>query len=425
MDNRKKFMMGLLVFTLLYSCKKDSRKSEDMGGTPLITERGAVFGDAFEKTIGAAGGTIAFPDGKIKVDIPAGAVDADVNFTIQPVEGKLPTGVQTAYRISPENVQFKKDVSIMVKYSQLDELGSSADELYLAYQDAGRVWHRALNCTLDKINRTLNVKTRHFSDWVIERRLLMVVDRSSLFAGEKAIFKVKYIDTKETEGDGDIMIAPTDEQKSIPLDKVVSWKVIGLGSVPNDKQSTATYTAPAAIPTDQEAFVELTVKNMFNKKYPQRPGTSGLSIIRGSVNLLQGEFIKWKIDGVEYKASLTSATYNAATGTTLITGGGNPTSTISLSFKGKRLIAYNYGPPLTNEKAWGAITLAGIPYPTDNKGCDPLGGVYSDGSLLISQYEDKVGGNIEGIFDGKVYDTYKCSNPPKVFLGSFRVKLKK
>lgn len=52
-----------------------------------------------EKVIGAAGGTITTSDGRMKLDIPAGALDADVTISITP----QPDG---SYRLEPAGLQF-------------------------------------------------------------------------------------------------------------------------------------------------------------------------------------------------------------------------------------------------------------------------------------------------------------------------------
>lgn len=139
MKKMKNIIYMLLLSVAIFSCKKRPEgpdqpiPDKDIPGA-VRSEGGALVGSPVKDVIGVQGGVLKFPNTEVKLTIPAGAVQSDVEFSIQEVEYKLPFGaIGKAYRFLPENVNFKKDVEITIPFGELTNTSTKA--LSLAYQD--------------------------------------------------------------------------------------------------------------------------------------------------------------------------------------------------------------------------------------------------------------------------------------------------
>ena len=195
MKNQLRYII-LCVSLLLSigSCRKDSDPTNKGELVPIKAEHGVAQGDQVVKVIGVAGGQIATPDGKMTVDIPAGAVDSDVQFTIQPISKTLASATGPAYRLGPEEVTFHKDVRITFSYTEEDLAGTSEDYLYLAYQDQEGYFYSAYMTEIDKAAHKVWVNTRHFSDWYLNRLFHIVAIRNRLVANEETELLLYYLE---------------------------------------------------------------------------------------------------------------------------------------------------------------------------------------------------------------------------------------
>jgi hypothetical protein len=105
------------------------------------------------------------PDGKLTINIPAGALTADMRIGIQPIANLARGGIGGAYRLMPEGVTFAQPVQLRFAHSDPDREGASADALGIAFQDAQGYWRRVPDALVDKTTGTVTVSTTHFSDW--------------------------------------------------------------------------------------------------------------------------------------------------------------------------------------------------------------------------------------------------------------------
>jgi hypothetical protein len=135
--------------------------------TAAVTPVGSALGNPTAKVIDAAGGSITSDDGRLTVMVPAGAVAAATNFTIQPITNQAPGGVGNAYRLGPAGQTFTSPVDITVHYSSADLAGSVTDALSLGYQDAQGRWGVYKSVTLQTTNQAITVSSEHFSDWAL------------------------------------------------------------------------------------------------------------------------------------------------------------------------------------------------------------------------------------------------------------------
>ena len=156
------------------------------------SEKGALVGNAVKSVIGVQGGALKFPNSEVKLTIPAGAVESDVEFSIQEVEYKLPFGaIGKAYRFLPENVIFKKDVEITIPFDELTNTSTKA--LSLAYQDNKGYWHMVRQPVVNEYENTVTAKTRHFSDWGVASRLRIEnTGKRELSKGETTTLQIKF-----------------------------------------------------------------------------------------------------------------------------------------------------------------------------------------------------------------------------------------
>ena len=85
---------------------------------PEPTPKGVPVDVPTSKIIGANGGSLFSLDALMGVEIPAGALSADTEITIQPVTNFAPNGNGNAYQLSPEGIKFNKPVKITFKHGK-------------------------------------------------------------------------------------------------------------------------------------------------------------------------------------------------------------------------------------------------------------------------------------------------------------------
>ncbi|GEP90314.1 hypothetical protein SAMN05660909_00075 [Chitinophaga terrae (ex Kim and Jung 2007)] len=406
-------LFGAMIFALL-SCKK-SGDEPSPGPKPVPMEHGTATGAPVTKTIGAAGGTISTPDGNIKIEIPAGAVTGETNFTIQPVTSTLPSATGTTYRLTPENVDFKKDIKISMQYTDEDLVGANENDLYLAYQDAAGYWRRAVLTWIDKTTKTLTINTRHFSDWTIERIFYIknVDNKTRLFAKEETGL-IAYVD--DVKDSTDIIY-----HDIVPTENVEGWFVTGPGTFNNPKTSTTYYTAPDVIQEPKEVAVGIRIKGMVDKRHPDRPGTGGLVIVQIALKLVPDEFFIWQMDGVEHFATAVDA---ALLGTSTVLMGTGPTGQVGITVNTSKAGTFEAGGPAEPDKYSMQVSVpqSTVVYQSTYYNCNDTKPRYGAGKLNISLYQN-VDGFISGDFNVTVYTRGEgCQNKSKQVTGSFKLR---
>jgi hypothetical protein len=231
--------------------------------TAAVTSVGSAIGNPTAKVIDATGGSITSDDSRLTVTVPAGAVAAATNFTIQPITNQAPGGIGNAYRLGPEGQTFSTPVSISVHYSSADLAGTVIDVLSLGYQDAQGRWGVYKSVTLDATNQAITVSSGHFSDW-------------ALIAGASLEPAAARIGTGQTQTLELLICEPVDfgdpliQYASLCMsdrEEVGNWAVntvpwgnseVGAVLAPvTGNSAVATYTAPAQIPTTNPVAVSV------------------------------------------------------------------------------------------------------------------------------------------------------------------------
>ena len=118
-----------LVIAIAFCCSEEEQDSSNTTNTtveyePAITPVGTPAGDPITKTIGISGGSIASPDSVMELVIPAGALPANTDITIQPVTNEAPGGIGLAYDLLPDGTTFSKPATLTFHYTDEDINGS-------------------------------------------------------------------------------------------------------------------------------------------------------------------------------------------------------------------------------------------------------------------------------------------------------------
>lgn len=423
MKNKLNHILLCAGFLLLIgSCTKDSDPTKQGELVPIKAEHGVLQGSPVVKVIGAAGGQIATPDGKIRVDIPAGAVDSDVQFSIQPISKTLASATGPAYRLEPENVTFNKDVKITFAYTEEDLVGTSEDYLYLAYQNKEGYFYSADMTEIDKAAHKVWVNTRHFSDWYLNRLFHIVAIKSKLVANEESELLLYYL---EEWPDGKIC-----RRDREPI-KTDTWFVNGPGKVKRDENIgieneesgvAATYTAPASIVQPTKIAVGAQIKNMVNKTHPDRPGTSGLVIVQTEIELMPDEYFTWEVDGTK-NIGLSNDAVMMGSMTNLM--GTALTGNISIMLHADRVGDFDMGNESEADKFGLTVYISSgteVVYRGVYYKCNDNKPYYGNGKLTIDKY-GSIGDIISGSIEATVYEI-ACSPKSKKVSGTFRLRRK-
>ncbi len=264
----KIFVFAILVI-FLSSCKKDvdvnGKSNEQTTNGGLARPVGQPMDDKEEMTIGAQGGTIVSVDVRIKVEIPAGALSADVAIGVQPITRTLVDGAgdagKMAFRLTPHGQVFTKPVKISFQYTDADLTGLNPELLGIAYQDKAGKWKGVGGVEVDKAAKTISTHVNHFSDWSIyEAILLMPGIDFSLEKSKSAILRVMNVTVLPSliEDGEDAFLDDTTEAKLS-----VDWRIVNGGNsgtiVPVPTRPVAIYTAPGAIPAQNPVTIEAKV----------------------------------------------------------------------------------------------------------------------------------------------------------------------
>lgn len=130
--------------------------------TPAKRSTGTVMGTPAEQMVGASGGTVNA--GSLAIQIPAGALAADTAITVTRVSSTAPGG-RLAFRLGPDGTTFSSPVTLTFSYAGAEVAGGADEVMGIAWQDTSGVWVMPGEQTRDPANKTVSVKTTHFSDW--------------------------------------------------------------------------------------------------------------------------------------------------------------------------------------------------------------------------------------------------------------------
>lgn len=154
----------LILFTLTECKKNDDVQPQNPPAD--TTDTGNNGGTDYNK----ADTTVSLQNGRITIDIPAGAMKEGTKMSIGSSNVKF---IDTAHQLhqfelKPEGTTFKKPVTLTFHYDTTWLKGNSPWNIGIAYKDdKDGNWYPAVNGDVDTVNHTISIKTRHFSHWSI------------------------------------------------------------------------------------------------------------------------------------------------------------------------------------------------------------------------------------------------------------------
>lgn len=236
---------------------------------PAPTAIGAAKGTATSGLVGASGGTVQSSDGRLTVEVPAGALAADTTISVQPLDNKAHGRVGDGYRLTPEGTTFGKPVTLTFTYSDADLAGSSVEALGVAFQTAERFWQWVDGATVDQAAKKVKVTTTHFSDWSLVQGFQLTPGSASVPTGGSVPLRTVYCYAVTDEeltplayncaGEGELV-------PLVPIENVQEWSVNGRTNGNNSvgrisgSGNQVTYAAPSTEPDDNPVAVSAKVK---------------------------------------------------------------------------------------------------------------------------------------------------------------------
>ncbi|OQP62859.1 hypothetical protein A3860_26470 [Niastella vici] len=356
-----------LFFAILFlnSCKKESPgiQSPEEPVTPFPTAIGKPVGNASIKEIGAGGGSITSPDGRITVAIPAGALSNNTSITIQPIENTTPLGIGLSYDFLPNGQQFAKPVTVTLHYTNEELAGTSAALLEFGTQNAQNVWQGSGNLQVNTTAQTVSATIKHFSRWSFYATFKLLPSEKTLLVNQTALLQVMKLPYSEDPDPNNVqeLLHVLGEPTIVAADKVSNWTVNAqasaagnsngwlTGSATNEKQ----YHAPANVPANNPVAVSANINT----------GKGTITLV-SNITVQKETSFEFSCDGQSYKnlegtvsASTTAGTFYLFMLSKEITGDKVPSLVLTMGEGFKGAGSYSFG-----EKNLVACTVTTSPY---------------------------------------------------------------
>lgn len=412
----KKLSLITVLLVAAIACKEDDSDIEpEVMHVGEVTPKGTALGDAESFSIGPDGGVIAFGDGVIEVNIPAGALATSTTIQVESVENTCSAGIGSSFRFTPHDLEFAKPVTVTFNYENIPV--SLDDGLAIAYQKDDGIWYWPGNHTRDKNQKTVSVQTTHFSDWTLFESMHLAPGRANVDPNEElGLMALRYL----PENDISKLLTPLVQTsdpvslgEAVHLEQkyIKEWTLIGDGIL-TPSGSTATYLAPANIPDDNPVTVSLEI-NLKN-------GSKAFLLSYITVGTTQITF-----NGGPY-SNLTMAANNPGSGAYVaaenvsfvmfsgLDDNGNAIA-VQIFFPGKEKGQFAWNDKcfaVTNHNIGAAIVAGNSFIPSDPPSVHP-------GHVKITEYGE-VGGSITGTFEGNfTFTDFRCQ-PPCMKYGSIK-----
>jgi hypothetical protein len=233
---------------------------------PLTTETLTPVGLPVGATIGATGGTLTSSDGGITITVPAGAVDADTEFTITAM-GKPAGNAVAVYKLEPEGMTFDPPVTLTFDPPQDEVSRISIEGLGIAYHNAAGQWEWLGEAVCDTGNRTLSVDIAHFSIFGMFSGFNLLPSSAGVQVGETVQLQIMYCMAPDS---GDELASLVFECRAAEVTAMFSkWSVNGtesgnstVGTITTGNTPNATFTAPQDQPDPETVQVTVEVSEI-------------------------------------------------------------------------------------------------------------------------------------------------------------------
>jgi len=242
------FFIAAMAFTcclLIAGCRK-SKDVMPAEKEETVTAVGTPVGASTHKTIDASGGELASADGRIRLLVPAGALNAATDISIQPITSQLPEGLGYAYRLTPHGQQFGKPITVVFNYTAEDTADCRPEFLNIAFQDTAGTWQMLTNTTVNKLQKKLTATITHFSDWGYFKSLKLTPAAATVDLGGFLELKVTTTFPRVDPDDappGTYTIPVLKKPRQLRPDEIKGWTYTGAGKLEPDA-AWAFYTAP-------------------------------------------------------------------------------------------------------------------------------------------------------------------------------------
>ena len=318
------------------------RPPPDLSDPKHATPAGEVAGPAVRRRIGPEGGRLGSADGRLSVEVPAGALPAPTELSITPIANTAHGGVGAGYRIEAGGARFAQPVSLVFKADDASLEGTAFEALAIArrmkdgrwgaFEDGDDAFAR------DPASRTVTVRTASFSDWSLVSGWQIRPARARVKVGGTVRFEVKecVTQTGTFTVDGETYtvpkrIAACDEPELAPIGPRASgWAVDGTpGGSPQkgtvDGWSNATYTAPANVPSPDTVTVSAQILVGRESARQKVLSTATVQIYDGWVGQVtfesrEGSRVVKSVADVVWNAKPGSKTEFVPSGTLTVTG---------------------------------------------------------------------------------------------------------
>lgn len=296
--------ISLLLFCipfLLVACSKKNGKDEEPGptGTPAVRAHGTPTGDIVGKTIGAAGGNLSSKDNTLQINIPAGALAANTEISVQAVSNTLPGSPGHAYRLLPEGVKFNKPVTLTFKYNDRHLDSTSEEALFMSYQAQDGIWRFIPKTTLNKTARTLTVETTHFSDWAPYAMFWLRADPNSVLV-KKSSFLVIYATNEDAPAEvyDNPEVAIFRERVLQKRENIKNWKLSGAGRLEAGGE-IGRYDAPSKVPAVNPVTVSVEIHNFLPGGAIPGRGNIGIVTLLTNIKIEDETYLSGTVNGGE------------------------------------------------------------------------------------------------------------------------------
>ncbi len=274
--NKRISLQGIaLLLVLCFVFSVTSCKKKDLGGeTPpganeTIRPVGQPVSEPYYEIIGPNGGRITSEDGRIEIDIPAGALAEDTEIGIQPLKNTAVSGIGYSYRLTPHGKTFNKKLTVRFHYKNDERRLAGKEAIEIVYQNQKGEWVCTGGAVNNTLAKTISVQTDHFSDWAFVETMNLSPVVKTLHLNETVTFKAWRYLHPEKEDDFLVPLSVPDTKTGVPgaMDKtyIVRWTLNGPGKL-ESKGSEAVYTAPSSVSANNKTATVTVELNVHGKQ---------------------------------------------------------------------------------------------------------------------------------------------------------------
>jgi hypothetical protein len=424
----KRIIVPMLAILFLYACtsekNKDNVTPQPQAPKGEVRPAGTSLGAPVTKDIGAAGGNISSADGKLKVTVPAGAIAANTQFSVEPISNTLPGSPGIAYRLRPEGVKFAKPLTLEFTYNTSDLDSTSEEALFMAYQAKDGIWRMLPKTQLDRTAQKLTIQTDHFSDWAPFAMFWLTAIKNALKPKESTLLSVHVTEDFLISSLNQDEVEIAREKVLQSADNVKNWKVNSGGTVtPDAKPFLANYTAPAKVPNPNPVTVSVEIHNFIPAGMIPGRGATGKAILFKKIRIYEDTYFYGTNGGAEYN-TLQHWFFEEDGEDIMLIGGFTGTAAHFGLYlpKGSGVGTYNmnmHGYVYIEDFSQAGTLIYNTVYTHCISGDD----INAAGSIEITKIETLNGVKyIEGNFSVGMFKFTSCSPPVKKVTGEFRVR---